>query len=94
MPKMLSINTRAIATIVAAVLLTASVNATETADSAKSDPAAKNTEETNRVLARQANNVAVEDAIDAVLHANKLALDIRMNGRTSSYTSEEPVDGR
>jgi hypothetical protein len=93
---MQSINTRIIATILAAVLLTASVNAAETAeaDSATDNPAGPDTAEMNRDLARQANNVAVEDAIEAVLFANKLNLDIRINGRTSAYTSEEPVDGR
>ncbi len=91
---MLNINFRAIATMIAALLLAASANAAETADSAGKDPAGPDTAETNRNLARQANTVAVADAIDAVLQSNKLNLDIRMNGRTSGHTLEEPVDGR
>ena len=96
MPKMPSTYRRTVTTIIASVLLAASVNATEPADadSAGNEPAKSLASEINRDLARQANTVAVRDAIEAVLSANKLHLDIRINARTSAQTPEETTDGR
>ncbi len=44
---------------------------------------AADTAELNRNFAASANTAAVEDAIEGVLAANKLDLDIRFIGRTS-----------
>jgi len=49
---------------------------------------AANAAELNRQLAKSATTAAVEDAVEAVLAANKLDLDIRFIGRTSVKIAE------
>jgi len=49
---------------------------------------AANAAELNRELAKSATTAAVEDAVEAVLAANKLDLDIRFIGRTSVKIAE------
>ena len=82
--------------IAATALFLMSANAAETADAgvAMSGPSTPDSAAVNRNLAREANTAAAEDAIEAVLNANRLLLDIRLNGRTSGKTSEETLSGR
>ncbi len=77
-------------------LFVISANAAETAAAgvAKSGPSTPDSAAVNRNLAREANTAAAEEAIEAVLNANRLHLDIRLNGRTSARTSEEALSGR
>ncbi len=78
--------TRIIATIVVTSLFAASAAVADDQDGVASTTAAATTADTaelNRNLAASANTAAVEDAIEGVLAANKLDLDIRFIGRTS-----------
>ncbi len=77
--------TRIIATIVVSTLFAASAAVAEDQDAVAATTAATTTDtaELNRNRAKLANAAAVEDAIEAVLAANKLRLDIRLIGRTS-----------
>lgn len=95
-PKMLSKHCQTIATIIVAALLTTGACAADSAENgpARNDPARPKAAEMNRALARQANKAAVEDAVEAVLYANRQHLDFLINGRTSRKTSEEATDGR
>ena len=52
--------------------------------------ATTDTASVNRNLAASANIAAAEDAIEAVLAANKLDLDIRLIGRTSEHIADGP----
>ena len=74
--------TRIIATIVVSSLFAASAAVADDQDGIAAATAAT-TAELNRDLAALANTAAVEDAIEGVLAANKLDLDIRFIGRTS-----------
>jgi hypothetical protein len=77
--------THIIATIVVSSLFAASTAVADDQDEAAAATAATTTDtaELNRNLAASANTAAVEDAIEGVLAANKLDLDIRFIGRTS-----------
>jgi len=77
--------TRIIATIVVSSLFAASAAVADDQDGVATATAATtaDTAELNRNLAASANTAAVEDAIEGVLAANKLDLDIRFIGRTS-----------
>jgi hypothetical protein len=78
--------TRIIATIIVTSLFAASAALANDQDAIASTTAAATTADTvelNRNLAASANIAAVEDAIEGVLAANKLDLDIRFIGRTS-----------
>jgi hypothetical protein len=77
--------TRIIATIVVSTLFAAGAAVAEDKDTDVEATAAttSDTAELNRNRAKSANNAAVEDAVEAVLAANKLHLDIRLIGRTS-----------
>ena len=62
-------------------------------EQAVADPervATSDTASVNRNLAASANIAAAEDAIEAVLAANKLDLDIRLIGRTSENIADGP----
>lgn len=48
----------------------------------------------NRDLVREAHAQAVEDAIQAVLQANRLNLDSRINSRSAGRMPLAAVDGR
>lgn len=73
---------RIIATIVVSGLFAASAPAAENQD-AVAETTTADTAELNRNRAESANTAAVEDAIEAVLADNKLALDIHFISRTS-----------
>lgn len=77
--------TRIIATIVVSSLFatSAAVADDQDGDAAATAATTADTAELNRNLAASANTAAVEDAIEGVLAANKLDLDIRFIGRTS-----------
>ena len=81
--------TRIIATIIVSSLFAASAAVAADQDAIASTTATAtaattaDTAELNRNLAASANTAAVEDAIEGVLAANKLDLDIRFIGRTS-----------
>ncbi len=77
--------TRIIATIIVSSLFAASAAVADDLDEVAAATAATTAETTefNRNLAASANTAAVEDAIEGVLAANKLDLDIRFIGRTS-----------
>ena len=77
--------TRIIATIIVYSLFAASAALADDLDEVAAATAATtaDTAELNRNLAASANTAAVEDAIEGVLAANKLDLDIRLIGRTS-----------
>ena len=85
MHKMTLKRNRIIATIVVSGLFAASAPAAENHDAVAETTAATtaDTTELNRNRAESANTAAVEDAIEAVLADNKLALDIHFIGRTS-----------
>ena len=85
-----------IATIMLSALAATSAIAADSAENALAsiDGARPETAAVNRDLARRATRAAIEDAIDAVLSANRQHLDFRMNGRTSTKASEESTDGR
>jgi hypothetical protein len=91
-PKMQGNVTRIIATIVVSTLFAASAAVAEDNDAvAETKPVtASDTAELNRDRARSANTAAAEDAIEAVLAANKLRLGIRLIG----HTSMQMADGR
>jgi hypothetical protein len=84
--------TRMIATIVVSTLFAANAAVAEDQDAAAETTAATTTDtaELNRNRARSANTAAAEDAIEAVLAAKKLRLDIRLINRTSV----QMADGR
>lgn len=77
--------TRIIATIVVSTLFAAGAAVAEDQDTDVEATAVttSDTAELNRNRAKSANTAAVEDAVEAVLAANKLHLDIRLIGRTS-----------
>ncbi len=77
--------TQIIATIVISSLFAASAAIADDKDAVVATTAATaaDTAELNRNLAEAAHTAAVEDAIEGVLAANKLDLDIRFVGRTS-----------
>jgi len=77
--------TRIIATIVVSNWFAASAAVAHDQDvvAAATVATTADTAELNRNFAASANTAAVEDAIEAVLAANKLDLDIRFIGRTS-----------
>ena len=77
--------TQIIATIVISSLFAASaaVADDETAVTTATAATTADTAELNRNLAASAHTAAVEDAIEGLLAANKLDLDIRVIGRTS-----------
>ncbi len=77
--------TRIIATIVISGLFAATAVAADGKDAVADTKAATTTDtaKLNSSLAESANTAAVEDAIEAVLAANKLDLDIRFVSRTS-----------
>ncbi len=81
--------TRIIATIIISSLFAVSAAVADDQDAIASTTAVAtaattaDTAELNRNLAASANTAAVEDAIEGVLAANKLDLDIRFIGRTS-----------
>jgi len=77
--------TRIIATIVISGLFAATAVAADDKDAVAETKAATTTDtaKLNSSLAESANTAAVEDAIEAVLAANKLDLEIRFVGRTS-----------
>jgi hypothetical protein len=80
--------TQIIATIVISGLFAASTALADDKDAVAATTAtatatATDTTELNRNLAEAAHTAAVEDAIEGVLAANKLDLDIRFIGRTS-----------
>ena len=77
--------TRIIATIVVSSLFAASAAVADDQDvvAATTVATTADTAELNRNFAASANTAAVEDAIEGVLAANKLDLDIRFIGRTS-----------
>ncbi len=74
-----------IATIVVSSWFTASAAVADDQDvvAAATVATTADTAELNRNFAASANTAAVEDAIEGVLAANKLDLDIRFIGRTS-----------
>lgn len=77
--------TRIIATIIVSSCFAVSAAVADDQDGLAAATAATtaDTAELNRNLATSANTAAVEDAIEGVLAANKLDLDIRFIGRTS-----------
>ena len=77
--------TRIIATIVVSSLFAANAAVADDQDGVAAATVATtaDTAELNRNFAASANTAAVEDAIEGVLAANKLDLDIRFIGRTS-----------
>ncbi len=77
--------TRIIATIVVSNWFAASAAVADDQDvvAAATVATTADTAELNRNFAASANTAAVEDAIEGVLAANKLDLDIRFIGRTS-----------
>ena len=77
--------TRIIATLLVSGMLAAPAAAADDkdADAKMAAASAANAAELNRELAKSATTAAVEDAVEAVLAANKLDLDIRFIGRTS-----------
>ena len=85
MQKMTRNTTRIIAAIVISGLFAATAVAADDKDAVAETKAATTTDtaKLNSNLADSANTAAVEDAIEAVLAANKLNLDIRFVGRTS-----------
>lgn len=89
MHKMTLKMTRMIATILLLNLLAADAAVAENKDS-DAETAAAATAAAGKNLCNTAHTTAVEAAIDAVLAANKLDLDIRFTGRTSMKI----VDGR
>ena len=93
---MLKNHLKTVALIFTAALMATSVSAADAPDAGvdRSSPPAPDSAATNRNLAREATTAAAEDAIEAVLIANRLHLDIRLNGRTSGRTSDESVSGR
>lgn len=82
--------TRIIATIVVSTLFaaTAAVAEDKHTDVESTTVTTSDTAELNRNRAKSANTAAVEDAVEAVLAANKLRLDIRLIGRTSEQMAE------
>ncbi len=74
--------TRIIAKIVVSSLFAASTAVADDQDGVAAATTA-DTAELNRNFAASANTAAVEDAIEGLLAANKLDLDIRFIGRTS-----------
>lgn len=85
-----------IAIIITGTLMTMSASAADSEDAGvtRQEPSTRQSATINRSLAREANTSAAEDAIEAVLTANRLHLDIRLNGRTSGRTSEKSTNGR
>jgi len=77
--------TQIIATIIISSLFASGAAVADDKDAAAATMAATpaDTAELNRDLAEAAHTAAVEDAIEGVLAANKLDLDIRFIGRTS-----------
>ena len=77
--------TRIITTIVVSTLFAAGAAVAEDQDTdvEATTVTTSDTAELNRNRAKSANTAAVEDAVEAVLAANKLHLDIRLIGRTS-----------
>jgi len=77
--------TQIIATIVISGLFAASTAVADDKDDVAATTATTtaDTAELNRNLAKAAHAAAIEDAIEGVLAANKLDLDIRFIGRTS-----------
>lgn len=77
--------TRIITTLLVSGMLAAPAAATDDKDADAKLAAANvaDAAELNRELAKSATTAAVEDAVEAVLAANKLDLDIRFVGRTS-----------
>ncbi len=77
--------THIIATIVVSSLFAANAAVADDQDvvAAATVATTADTAELNRNFAASANTAAVEDAIEGVLAANKLDLDIRFIGRTS-----------
>jgi hypothetical protein len=82
--------TRIIATIVVSTLFAAGAAVAEDKDDLAETTAAttNDTAEVNRNRARSANTAAAEDAIEALLAANKLRLDMRLIGRTSTRMAD------
>ncbi len=82
--------TRIIATIVVSTLFAASAAVAEDKDVVTETTAATTTDtaDLNTNRARSANTAAAEDAIEALLAANKLHLDIRLIGRTSVQVAD------
>lgn len=93
---MLENHLKRIAIIMAGALIATAASAADTVNAGadRQHPSAKASAALNRILAREANTAAAEDAIEAVLNANRLHLDTRLNGRTSARTSEESMNGR
>ena len=78
--------TRIIATMLIFALFAASAAVAEDKDAAAET--ATDTTELNRNRARSANTAAAEDAIESVLAANRLRLDIRLIDRTSVQVAD------
>ena len=78
--------TRIIATMLVFALFAASAAVAEDTDAAAET--ATDTTELNRNRARSANTAAAEDAIESVLAANRLRLDIRLIDRTSVQVAD------
>ncbi len=75
--------TQIIATIVISSLFAASAAVADDKAVVTTATATADTTELNKNLAEAAHTAAVEDAIEGLLAANKLDLDIRVIGRTS-----------
>lgn len=82
--------TQIIATMVISGLFAASAAVADDKDAvaATTATATADTAELNRNLAEAAHTAAVKDAIEGVLAANKLDLDIRFIGRTSASIAD------
>lgn len=78
--------TRIIATMLVFALFAASAAVAEDKDAVAET--ATDTTELNRNRARSANTAAAEDAIESVLAANRLHLDIRLIDRTSVQVAD------
>lgn len=78
--------TRIIATMLVFALFAASAAVAEDKDAVAET--ATDTTELNRNRARSANTAAAEDAIESVLAANRLRLDIRLIDRTSVQVAD------
>ncbi len=86
MPDMQAKLTRIIATMLVFALFAASAAVAEDKDAVAET--ATDTTELNRNRARSANTAAAEDAIESVLAANRLRLDIRLIDRTSVQVAD------
>jgi hypothetical protein len=86
MPDMQANLTRIIATMLVFALFAASAAVAEDKDAVAET--ATDTTELNRNRARSANTAAAEDAIESVLAANRLRLDIRLIDRTSVQVAD------